>query len=205
MRVERTTPKTRRMPLHSVAASVRVRANFFERWKRPFRFLLILIWTSIHQTAFAHTTHFGRTEASISHLESSLELYFVLHKRFPSQAEGLTALVKEELAQSQKTKDAWGRDIVYRFPTLRNVGKYDLYSFGADGISKTGGDDPDDINNWDPEHKWRKYYFKQMSRDDLMRQLPTVFVVGSAMAAVGIWLWLSRKRSDRILTDAATS
>ncbi len=46
-------------------------------------------------------------------------------------------------------RDGWNRDFVYVFPGKRNTNSYDLYSLGEDGKSKTGGDDPDDLNNWD--------------------------------------------------------
>jgi hypothetical protein len=47
-------------------------------------------------------------------------------------------------------QDPWGNGYVYRCPGVHNTNGYDLYSCGFDGISKSGGDDLDDINNWDP-------------------------------------------------------
>jgi general secretion pathway protein G len=47
-------------------------------------------------------------------------------------------------------QDLWKHDYVYRCPGVHNTNGYDLYSCGFDGISKSGGDDLDDINNWDP-------------------------------------------------------
>lgn len=47
-------------------------------------------------------------------------------------------------------RDPWGNEYVYRFPGSHNTNGIDLYSCGFDGISKSGGDDLDDINNWDP-------------------------------------------------------
>jgi hypothetical protein len=46
--------------------------------------------------------------------------------------------------------DPWGNIYFYRCPGNHNTNGYDLYSCGYDGISKSGGDDLDDINNWDP-------------------------------------------------------
>jgi general secretion pathway protein G len=46
--------------------------------------------------------------------------------------------------------DPWGNVYVYRCPGIHNTNGYDLYSCGYDGISKSGGDDLDDINNWEP-------------------------------------------------------
>ena len=81
---------------------------------------------------------------------------------FPSTAQGLGALIKRpaELTEMQWRgpylqatiyKAPWGHDYIYSFPGLHNVGGFDLYSFGPDGTSKTGGDDEDDISNW-PKH-----------------------------------------------------
>jgi hypothetical protein len=39
---------------------------------------------------------------------------------------------------------------VYLCPGIHNTNGFDLYSCGFDGISKSGGNDLDDINNWDP-------------------------------------------------------
>ena len=46
--------------------------------------------------------------------------------------------------------DTYGNPYVYRCPGIHNTNGYDLYSCGSDGISKSGGDDLDDFNNWDP-------------------------------------------------------
>ncbi len=85
--------------------------------------------------------------------------------RFPTTAEGLQALITCPTNISQKLwkgpyidpqqiipVDVWGHAYVYRYPGIRNTNSYDLYSVGPDGVSKSGGGDPDDINNWDP--KW---------------------------------------------------
>jgi hypothetical protein len=82
---------------------------------------------------------------------------------YPTQSQGLAALLvtKPEGVDSsvwggtylQKgiPKDPWGNDYVYVIPG-ENDDKldFDLYSLGEDRQSATGGNDPDDINNWDP-------------------------------------------------------
>jgi hypothetical protein len=47
-------------------------------------------------------------------------------------------------------QDIWKNNYVYRCPGIHNTNAYDLYSCGFDGISVSGGEDLDDINNWDP-------------------------------------------------------
>ena len=78
--------------------------------------------------------------------------------RYPTTQEGLAALVKRpenippdrwHQYSSGIDKDSWGRDYVYHCPGAHNTNGYDLYSLGPDGITKTDGADPDDINNWD--------------------------------------------------------
>lgn len=46
-----------------------------------------------------------------------------------------------------KLKDAWGRDLNYKFPGEANEGAYDLWSAGPDG--EEGNED--DITNWKKE------------------------------------------------------
>lgn len=83
--------------------------------------------------------------------------------RYPTTQEGLIALmIRPENIRAREwhgpyfdtpelPKDPWGRDYVYRCPGIHNPDGFDLFSFGPDGVSKTEGDDPDDINNWNPE------------------------------------------------------
>ncbi len=44
--------------------------------------------------------------------------------------------------------DSWNNAFVYQCPGAHNTNAFDIYSLGPDGVSKTGGGDPDDINNW---------------------------------------------------------
>ena len=82
--------------------------------------------------------------------------------RYPTTAEGFTALINcptnisgskwhgPYIDPPKIPQDAWNHDYVYRYPGIHNTNGYDLYSCGYDGISKSGGEDLDDINNWDP-------------------------------------------------------
>jgi hypothetical protein len=55
-------------------------------------------------------------------------------------------------------KDPWGRDLVCRIPGTHNTAGADVYCLGADGRSSSGGNDPDDINNWNSARPWSHYY-----------------------------------------------
>ncbi len=82
--------------------------------------------------------------------------------RYPTTAEGFKALINcptnisggrwhgPYFGSAEIPKDVWHHDYGYRYPGIYNTNGYDLYSCGPDGISKTGGEDLDDINNWDP-------------------------------------------------------
>ena len=55
-------------------------------------------------------------------------------------------------------KDPWGRDLVCRIPGTHHTAGADVYSLGWDGQSSSGGNDPDDINNWNSARPWSQYY-----------------------------------------------
>jgi general secretion pathway protein G len=88
--------------------------------------------------------------------------------RYPTTEEGLNALIirpKDILAHDwrgpyfdppQRPKDPWGRDYIYRCPGIHNTDGFDLYSCGPDGLSQPGGEDADDINNWNSECYMRR-------------------------------------------------
>ena len=94
-------------------------------------------------------------------LKSALGQFAVDCGRYPTTLEGLSALINCPTNISQRRwrgpyldpaeipQDPWGNVYVYRCPGIHNTNSYDLYSCGYDGISKSGGDDLDDINNWD--------------------------------------------------------
>jgi hypothetical protein len=62
-----------------------------------------------------------------------------------------------DFANLSTTNDPWGNPYVYKCPGKHNTHSIDFYSRGRDGLSKTGGDDPDDISNW-PRSNFRNIY-----------------------------------------------
>jgi len=99
--------------------------------------------------------------------KTSLEMFRIDYGRYPNSQEGLKALFDPPTDISPENwrgpyldgvlpEDPWGNEYVYRCPGIHNTDSYDLYSCGFDGISKSGGKDPDDINSWDPAspHDW---------------------------------------------------
>ncbi len=91
----------------------------------------------------------------VGNLSSVLDIYMLDAGRYPSEEEGLDALMERPagverwngpyLQKAESLTDPWGRPYVYRFPGEH--GEYDLYSLGADG--QEGGEGQDaDVTNW---------------------------------------------------------
>lgn len=95
----------------------------------------------------------------IQKLESALYDYNITLRTFPSQSQGLEALINPPaglnnsaaypadgfLLRRELPKDPWGNDYNYRFPGEN--GRIDIFTYGADG--RPGGEGLDaDIGNW---------------------------------------------------------
>jgi general secretion pathway protein G len=93
-------------------------------------------------------------------LKVALDYFVIDCGRYPTTSEGFAGMVNRPTNFSGGKWsgpyldaipiDPWGNVYGYRCPGIHNTNGYDLYSCGYDGISKSGGDDLDDINNWDP-------------------------------------------------------
>ncbi len=82
--------------------------------------------------------------------------------------------------------DLWGNPYVYRSPGTQGTNAYEIYSMGADRRSKSGGNDPDDINLWDDadthREKYRKYY------GGSVWPRPVEFILGFGVLCFLLWL-----------------
>lgn len=94
-------------------------------------------------------------KTDIANLHQALKLYKLDNQRYPSQEQGLQALVLKPTNGvvpanwrpyvDKLPNDPWGRAYLYMNPGLH--GEVDVLSFGADGQS--GGDGKNaDIGNW---------------------------------------------------------
>ena len=93
----------------------------------------------------------------IQRLGDALDLYKIDMQHYPSQQEGLLALLEAPpgadaeqwkgpyLKQRKLPLDPWGRPYIYRFPG--DHGDYDLYTLGADNAPGGSGENQD-ITNW---------------------------------------------------------
>lgn len=90
-------------------------------------------------------------KTDISQIETAMDTFEIENGRFPTNEEGLNALLvappnmpnwKKPYVKSD-LKDPWGNPYVYRYPGLNNVHGFDLSSLGPDGQPSA-----DDITNW---------------------------------------------------------
>ena len=94
----------------------------------------------------------------IARFQNALDNFKVDYDRYPTTVEGLPALVARLPTASDRvwrgpyldelTRDPWGHDYIYLCPGAHNTNRFDIYSRGPDGVSRSGGEDADDINNW---------------------------------------------------------
>jgi general secretion pathway protein G len=90
-----------------------------------------------------------KARADIAVLEQAIETYRLEMLRFPTSAEGLQSLVNPAGRDGgyirRLPRDPWGNPYQYAFPGQQ--GRFDIYSFGADGV-KGGEGNNADIGNW---------------------------------------------------------
>ena len=106
---------------------------------------------------------FGRGQEAVAKifvrdsLKTPLVRYRIDLGDYPSTAEGLNALVAAPTAGSERwrgpylevsggkvPRDPWDLPYTYRYPGVKNVGGYDIFSNGPDKQPDTA----DDIGNW---------------------------------------------------------
>jgi len=87
--------------------------------------------------------------SQIKQISDALDLYRLDFGKHPSTSEGLGALVSPSGSKSpylpSLPKDPWGAEFVYIQPGTNNNGRFDLMSYGADGVQGGG----DDVGNWE--------------------------------------------------------
>lgn len=99
---------------------------------------------------------FGRAKAQaaeirMTNLKGALQLFYIDLGRYPSEAEGLDALVAAPpgtqgwkgpyVDEADALSDPWKRPFIYRFPGTD--GAFDLMSYGRDGKTGGSGEDAD--------------------------------------------------------------
>lgn len=176
----------------------RIACYIFLRWtvctsmKRVF--LLFLIAIPCIANARSELARLSAARYGLESIKTGIEAFASDCGRDPTTAEGFGALLScpTNIPSSRwrgpyldrPPIDPWGNSYVYRCPGIHNTNGYDLYSCGADGISKSGGSDPDDINSWDPGS------FRGSFSDYLRTNGRTVAIpllIGGLLLIVGLW------------------
>ncbi len=98
----------------------------------------------------------GVARMQLENLATALDLYRLDVGRYPSQEEGLLAMVAAPagvdrwsgpyLKERALPLDPWDRDYIYAIPSTHD-GTFDLSSLGSDG-AEGGEDEAADITNW---------------------------------------------------------
>ena len=103
-----------------------------------------------------HEAKVSTAKASIAELESALERFYYNMDRFPSNEEGLKALVEAPASEDKKWRgpyvkilhaDPWGNPYQYRTPGVHRTASFDVWSRGEDGADGGEGKAAD-IGNW---------------------------------------------------------
>ncbi len=91
-----------------------------------------------------------RTEGDFQAIESSLRMYEMTNRTFPTTAQGLDALVSKPTSEplprrwtslmDAVPKDPWQNDYRYVYPGKKNPASFDIYSFGPDKVEGTDDD-----------------------------------------------------------------
>ena len=99
-----------------------------------------------------------KIKADMAQTSKALEIYKFNELTYPSTSEGLEALIlphsglknpflyPEDGYISSLPMDPWGNEYIYENPPRKSK-KFDLYTFGADGMEGGSGEDTD-IGNW---------------------------------------------------------
>lgn len=103
---------------------------------------------------FVDDAKYGRVDSDLKALDLAVKAY-ERNNYFkpPTQEQGLMALVERPTGDPQPERwrayleepmlDPWGNQYQFRFPAQKSSKKYDLFSFGEDGVESD-----DDVGNW---------------------------------------------------------
>lgn len=114
--------------------------------------VLILGAVAFNMQGITDSAALTTTKAKVNALESALTAYRLDNTVYPTQAQGLDALVSKpadakrwhQYLKPEAIVDGWTHKMIYRNPGTHNPSGYDVYSAGPDGQDGTA----DDIGNW---------------------------------------------------------
>ena len=114
----------------------------------------------VNVAPFLSRSYFEKVRSDIAQLENALELYRFNESTYPTTDQGLEALIKAPQNLKRPSlypeggyikrlpKDPWGNNYLYLKPGIYS--KYDIFTYGADGLEGGSGDQAD-IGNWNLE------------------------------------------------------
>ena len=114
----------------------------------------------VNVAPFLSRSYFEKVRSDIAQLENALELYRFNESTYPTTDQGLEALIKAPQNLKRPSlypeggyikrlpKDPWGNNYLYLKPGIYS--KYDILTYGADGLEGGSGDQAD-IGNWNLE------------------------------------------------------
>jgi type II secretion system protein G len=126
------------------------------------RALLIILLATTLSTAEGSMSRSTRVQGDMSSLLTSLMVFENVNGRLPTAEEGLGALVanpdparfpKWRKMLNELPRDPWGRPYQY-VPHAPDGAGHGIYSLGRDGISRSNGNDPDDLSTWRDSSTW---------------------------------------------------
>ena len=140
------------MSNHPMKSRTRRRATGFTLIELLLVMVILAILAAVVVPKFTGKTQQAQISAAksdIASLKVALNAFEIDNARFPTQEEGINALVNKPADLEnwkhpyieQVRKDPWGHDYVYRYPGT-NGKDFDLFSCGPDG-REGGGDDID--------------------------------------------------------------
>lgn len=145
--------QTRTMKIHPSRSAARA-FTLMEMMLVLLIIALIIGAVAVRFGNFESNAQITTTEGKVRTLEAALMSYKTLNMFYPTQSQGLEALVTRPSGDPQPKRwsqfvkpdgimDPWGRKMQYRHPGKHNTGGYDIFSFGPDGVESG-----DDIGNW---------------------------------------------------------
>jgi hypothetical protein len=133
------------------------------------RHLIAGIFAATASLTQANQPLYSIAERQIREVTHACSAFEILYGVFPPQTNWVAEFTASTNAILNRGKivflntriqDPWQRNLVYRYPGKYNTVGPDVYSLGKDGKSSSGGNDPDDINNWNRDTPWREHYSK---------------------------------------------
>lgn len=153
---------------------------------KPFVLIIGLLVGSGAGKAGANTSFRGEAAVNMNMFRTGLLTFRAQNGRYPTQSEGLNVLVQNpdpaefpnwKQLFKQLPLDPWGNPYQYVSPLPGTDAGCGIYSCGPDDISRSGGNDPDDQNTWDPKRPWKG----EMRRREFLSNVTPAAIAGGIL------------------------